>query len=498
MPIASDYRADPRHRALGPRFYDPVSAASFPEHKLRFRNDRWAARVGLSELSDAEWIARFGRFEPLEGNLEAPLALRYHGHQFQHYNPDLGDGRGFLFGQVRDVRDGRLLDFGTKGSGQTPWSRDGDGRLTLKGGVREVLATEYLEALGVYTSKSFSLIETGEPLYRNDEPSPARSAVLVRLSHSHIRLGSFQRQAFLQDRDAVETLVAYSVATYLDDATFDADAPRTDMAKDALRLFQSTVAATAKMAAEWYAAGFVHGVLNTDNTVITGESFDYGPWRILPTLDLGFTAAYFDQTGLYAFGRQPGALHWNLQRFADCLLPIVGEDPLVTALNTYGDHFETRLAEMTLARLGLGWPAGAEVSQVTETAVQPFYRALHASGAPFAEAFYDLIGVSETRLTMSGRRELYESDDWQAALSALRTFPKADGLNQAREHSYFARGAPETVLIETVEAIWSAIADADDWSAFAAKIQALRAMGEAYAPLLPARDGHIPIIGWDT
>src|SRR5690606_4679264 len=125
------------------------------------------------------WIARFARFEPFEGSLPEPLALRYHGHQFRAYNPDLGDGRGFLYAQLHDLHDGRLLDLGTKGSGTTPWSRGGDGRLTLKGGVREVLASAMLEALGVSTSKAFSLIETGETLRRADEPAPARGAVLV-------------------------------------------------------------------------------------------------------------------------------------------------------------------------------------------------------------------------------------------------------------------------------------------------------------------------------
>ena len=171
---------------------NPVQAADFPQQILRFRNDRAAGSVGLDGLDDQSWTDHFGRFEPLPGNLPHPLALRYHGHQFRVYNPDIGDGRGFTFAQLRDDR-GRLLDLGTKGSGTTPYSRFGDGRLTLKGGVREVLATEMLQALGVNTSKSFSLIETGEQLHRGDEPSPTRSAVLVRLSHGHIRIGSFQR-----------------------------------------------------------------------------------------------------------------------------------------------------------------------------------------------------------------------------------------------------------------------------------------------------------------
>ena len=150
------YRPTKTHAELGEGFYDPVQPAHFPQHILRYRNQRAAAQVGLDGLTDEQWIAHFGRFEPLPGSFDQPLALRYHGHQFQTYNPDLGDGRGFLFAQLEDLRDGRLLDLGTKGSGRTPWSRGGDGRLTLKGGVREVLATAMLEALGVDTSQDAS------------------------------------------------------------------------------------------------------------------------------------------------------------------------------------------------------------------------------------------------------------------------------------------------------------------------------------------------------
>src|SRR5689334_25054118 len=194
LPQPAPYRPETAILALGDAFYDPVAPADFPRAILRFRNDRWAPAVGLEGLDEERWRAHFARFVPLPDNLPQPLALRYHGHQFRSYNPDIGDGRGFLFAQVRDER-GRLLDLATKGSGQTPYSRFGDGRLTLKGGVREVLAAEMLEALGVYTSKAFSLFETGEELVRGDEPSPTRSSVLVRLSHSHIRYGTFQRLA---------------------------------------------------------------------------------------------------------------------------------------------------------------------------------------------------------------------------------------------------------------------------------------------------------------
>src|SRR5215211_7441643 len=226
MPPAPAYKPSTRHAALGPDFYDVVEPAAFPQHILRIRNQRWAARVGLDALTEAEWIAHFGRFEPLPGSFPQPLALRYHGHQFRAYNPQLGDGRGFLFAQLHDRQDGRLLDLGTKGSGQTPWSRGADGRLTLKGGVREVLATEMLEALGVNRSKSFSLIETGEALERGDEPSPTRSAVLVRLQHSHIRIGTFQRLAYLNDEARLRRLLDYTVRTYLPETWRDDEPAR--------------------------------------------------------------------------------------------------------------------------------------------------------------------------------------------------------------------------------------------------------------------------------
>ena len=326
-------RTAAKHMELGTDFYDVVAAADFPKTILRYRNRPWSARVGLDGLSDESWIAHFGRFQPLPGSLPQPLALRYHGHQFRSYNPDLGDGRGFLFAQLHDLVDGRLLDLATKGSGTTPWSRTADGRLTLKGGMREILATSMLEALGVNTSKSFSLIETGEDLERGDEPSPARSSVLVRLSHSHIRIGSFQRLLALDEPHNIQKLLDYTVGTYLPDAWREETGPR------AVAFLEEVCRRVARTGAQWMAAGFVHGVLNTDNINVTGESFDYGPWRFAPASDPSFTAAYFDVQGLYSFGRQPEALFWNLSRLSECLMPLADREALEGALKVFGRAF---------------------------------------------------------------------------------------------------------------------------------------------------------------
>lgn len=474
MPVSSRYRPDPRHLRLGDAFFDVVSPAPFPATVTRFRNDRWAARIGLDTLDDVEWTSHLGRFAPLPENLPEPLALRYHGHQFQTYNPDLGDGRGFLYAQVRDAVDGRLLDLGTKGSGRTPWSRAGDGRLTLKGGVREVLATEMLEALGVYTSKSLSLIETGEALMRNDEPSPTRASVLVRLGHSHLRIGTAQRLAFLNEGEALERLLDYTIETYWPDAA--------EAENRAVGLLRCVTEAVADMGAEWFAAGFVHGVLNTDNTTLTGESFDYGPWRFLPTLDPAFTAAYFDQTGLYAFGRQPAALHWNLCRLADCLRHLADDAMLVGALERFGDRFDATLTRLTLARLGLD-PDDATAQEAPGL----FYRALARTGVPFEHAFFDLLGGARPeRIARSPHAARYSVDDWAEVLAALRAARPHPRLAEALAQPYFAREAPVTMLIDEVEALWAPIAAQDDWSSFHTKLAEIAELRAGYAPLLAA------------
>ena len=470
MPFSKTYRPEALHDRLGAEFYDPVEAADFPKHVLRHRNQRQAERLGLGKLTDAEWIAHFGRFQPLPGSFPQPLALRYHGHQFRHYNPDLGDGRGFLFAQLRDA-DGRLLDLGTKGSGQTPWSRRGDGRLTLKGGVREILATEMLEAAGVNTSKSFSLIETGEKLMRGDEPSPTRSSVLVRLSHSHIRIGTFQRLAYFEDRASLAHLLAHSVAHYL--PGLDPQAPPERLAP----LFLAEVCRrVAQMGAQWMAAGFVHGVLNSDNINITGESFDYGPWRFAPTFDPALTAAYFDETGLYAFGRQPGALMWNLGRLAECLLLIAPREPLEEALATFEPAVQEAFAAAFLRRLGLT-SAGTQADASFVSALVGF---MVSTKAPFEQTLFDWRGglASQERAARSPNAEFYAQGAFEPVFAAMAAFASAADLRL--DHPYFERRVPCSMVIDEVEAIWAPIAEADDWSRFEDKLRDIALMREAY------------------
>jgi len=466
MPPSPDYRPEPRFFDLGDEYGDAVRAAGFPQAIPRFRNDRAAATVGLDALSDVEWIAHFARFEPLPGQ-PGPIAMRYHGHQFRTYNPDLGDGRGFLAAQLR-ADDGRLLDLGTKGSGTTPWSRTADGRLTLKGGVREVLAAEMLEALGVPTSRAFSLIETGEALERGDEPSPTRSAVLVRLSHSHIRFGAVQRAAYIRRPDMVEALVEHARALY-----HPMIAPG-----DTPGFLAAVVEASARLTARWIAAGFVHGVLNTDNLNVTGESFDYGPWRFLPQYEPGFTAAYFDQTGLYAFARQPEAVFWALTQLGGALKLVADAGPLTEALNGFGPAYIRHLRTAFLNRLGvksLGEAADQRLLDSTLALLREGGEALR-----WEPLFFDWFGgfASSARALAGPRAALYQSKAFADFRFAL--FEHEPHRPERLEAPMFAAAEPEEMLIDEVESIWAAIDVGDDWSRFESKVERVRAAGAAW------------------
>ena len=456
MVIETSYRPDPKILDLGADFYDPVEPAQFPKSIPRFINRRWAERIGLGDLDDEAWQAHFARFEALPGNLQQPLALRYHGHQFRVYNPDIGDGRGFLFAQLRDGRD-RLLDLGTKGSGTTPYSRTADGRLTLKGGVREVLATEMLEALGVNTSKTFALFETGEELVRGDEPSPTRSSVLTRLSHGHIRIGTFQRFAFFGEAENIAKLAGYCLANLY------GEQPSKDAAQNALRLFDLVSSAAAGLAASYMAAGFVHGVLNSDNIAVTAESFDYGPWRFTPEWDPQFTAAYFDYSGLYAFGRQPEAIHWDLAQLAGCLSLIADAPPLSEALSGWSERFEEALIHALIKRLGIASRGSAQDRPLAAALV----RGLQSREATIDRIFFDWRGGRDPG---EGR---YPSEPFRALAAVL------EGRDRPVTHPYWSDTEPCSMHIEEVESIWDAIAERDDWGPFEAKIAAVRRMGEA-------------------
>lgn len=467
MSLSKNYQPDSVFGVLGDQFCEPVAPEEPPQTVLRYYNQYAAGSVGLDQLSDKEQIAHFAKFEALSDNQQQPLALAYHGHQFRNYNPDLGDGRGFLFAQLRDDQH-RLLDLGTKGSGQTPWSRAGDGKLTLKGAVREILATEMLEALGVQTSKTFSVFETGEQLWRNDEPSPARSAVLTRLSHSHIRFGAFQRLAYLGKPDEMRALLQHIADHYMDHLN------QLEPELRPMAFLREVAELSAQMCAQWMAAGFVHGVLNTDNMNINGESFDYGPWRFLPNYDPSFTAAYFDQQGLYAYGRQPEAVSWNLARLGEALGLLAPVEQLQLAHQNFAACWTTALPQAFLRRLGLQ----SQNPQQDEALLLQMTQTLQVTQVPFEGFFFDWFCADEARAMTRPNLAIYQSSEFAALRCLLGDYQPQ---NPARlDHSYFGNETPQTLLIDEVEALWAPIAEQDDWQIFQQKIDGIRAAKAGY------------------
>lgn len=415
-----------------------MAPADFPETIIRYADKDLALSLGLPTHDD-DWIRHFGRFEPLSGTLSEPLALRYHGHQFRHYNPDLGDGRGFLYAQLYDST-GRLLDLGTKGSGQTPYSRRGDGRLTLLGGVREVLATRYLEHMGLNTSHTLSLIETGEDLVRGDEPSPTRSAVMVRLNHSHIRFGTFQRQAFFENKEGLEALIHYCGEHFYPEA------------QNGAQLLEQVCVSSADMVAGWMAGGFVHGVMNTDNMNITGESFDYGPYRFLPTLKSDLTAAYFDHAGLYAFARQPEIMYWNLAQLAQSLSLVTDDQDLLKALESFGPAYQKSLRDHVFRRLRL---QETTLEADSEFILQTF-RLLEDTQVSWPEFWHDFQGGAPKN------NDTYREgfSDWMNAYQSYTVIGPPPETER-----------PATLIYEEIGELWAPIAEYDDWSAFETKLK---------------------------
>ncbi len=450
---------------LGTDFYDVVKPASFPHPQLRWFNTASAQELGLIPQSPSEIQDHFCSFLPFKGNIREPLALRYHGHQFRHYNPDLGDGRGFLLAQFRVHKN--IYDLTTKGSGTTPYSRAGDGRLTLKGAIREILATEMLESLGVNTSQTLCVFETGENLERQDEPSPTRGAVLTRRMHSSIRFGTFQRLAYLNQLEQMQKLVDYSLQYYFPHLPIRSD-------QKISQFFREIVRQTADMAAQLMTSGFVHAVLNTDNMNITGEVFDFGPYRFLPSYNPYFTAAYFDHSGLYSYGRQPEALLWGLEQLGLSLQKIEPHLHIQTFLNDYSQEFYLQHKKHFFRRLNLRPLADAQDDQL----IHLFYTMLSEGPKSFEKTYFDFYGGWARQGWNLKRKDLYQNTTAQDFIQLLKKYSVSDAPQLL--HPYFLDLDPVTLLIQDIEELWQPIALNDDWSLFKQKLQIIQSFRGVY------------------
>ncbi|NJM27841.1 MAG: YdiU family protein, partial [Pseudanabaena sp. RU_4_16] len=461
-------------------YYDVVAAAEFPAHILRWRNDRLLPQIGLNptEVEDEHFVEAFGRFE----GMRPFLALRYHGYQFGEYNPQLGDGRGFLYGQVRGV-DGELYDFGTKGSGRTPYSRSADGCLTLKGGVREVLAAEMLHRLGVKTSRCLSMIETGEKLWRGDEPSPTRSSVMVRFSRSHIRFGTFERLHAIGRADFISKLLDHVIAVYYPDLLKGKSIAQVDEKELYADFYAELVQRTAALVAQWMAAGFCHAVLNTDNMPITGESFDYGPYAFIPNYDPRFTAAYFDYYGRYSYANQPAVCFWNLEMLQYPLRMVMEQSDLEAGLAKFKEHYREAYCGIMLNRLGLEQLAPAEAEEIITLTLQ-----FVGSTQMGYHDFFIALRQQFDRLWRVDRANILDRVDWELSdehkqiLENWRSLYYQYLIRMPEEEmeaiaARLKQHNPTTILLRPeIESVWERITLEDNWQPFydlVAGIQAL-------------------------
>ncbi len=469
---------EPAMEELGDDYYDVVAAAEFPTHILRWRNDRLLPQIGLNptEVEDEHFVEAFGRFQ----GMRPFLALRYHGYQFGEYNPQLGDGRGFLYGQVRGV-DGELYDFGTKGSGKTPYSRSADGCLTLKGGVREVLAAEMLHRLGVKTSRCLSMIETGEKLWRGDEPSPTRSSVMVRFSRSHIRFGTFERLHALGRADWIEKLLNHAIAVYYPHlGQTNAQIEQ----KELYALFYAElVQRVATLTAQWMAAGFCHAVLNTDNMSITGESFDYGPYAFMPTYDPQFIAAYFDYYGRYSYANQPAVCYWNLEMLQYPLRMVMEQVDMEAGLATFKEHYQAAYCGIMLNRLGLEQLSPQEAEEIITLTIQflgstqmgyhDFFIALRQQfDRSWREDITRILSQLDLELSDQNKQIL---ENWRSLYyQYLIRMPEEEMTaiaDRLKQHN------PTTILLRPeIESVWERIALEDNWQPFYDLVSGIQAL----------------------
>jgi uncharacterized protein YdiU (UPF0061 family) len=392
------------YSALPSRFYARVAPAPAKDPRLVVFNSRLADELGFDptvlEREGATWFS--GSQSPDDAD---PIAMAYAGHQFGGFVPQLGDGRAILLGE-RVGRDGVRRDIQLKGSGRTPFSRNGDGRAAIGPMLREYLISEAMHALGIPTTRSLAVVTTGEQVVREDL---LPGAVLTRVAASHIRVGTFEYFAARNDRDAVSQLLDY-VITRHDPNTRDADVP-------VLAVLEAVAQRQAALIADWMSVGFIHGVMNTDNMAISGETIDYGPCAFMDSYDTNTVFSSIDHAGRYAYGNQPAIAQWNVARFAETLLPLIDSDigkavELATAVvRGFMPVFDARLLARMRRKIGLASEKESDVELV-----RALLATMQSAGADFTLTFRRLAQCADEPADDASLLELFESSsgiaDW--------------------------------------------------------------------------------------
>lgn len=409
---------------LGPEFYQAKAPDPVTDPYLIDFSPSAAQLIDLEEDANKDFLDRFSGNCPLEGS--QPLAMAYSGHQFGSYNPRLGDGRGLLLGEVQNQRQ-EMWDIHLKGAGPTRFARGFDGRATLQSSIREHLASEALNGLGIPTTRSLAIIGIRELIYRQ---KPELAAILVRIADTHIRFGSFEFFHYTGQPENVKRLLEFSIQSYYPDIAQESDRYRI--------FFQRTVQRTAKLIAKWQSVGFIHGVMNTDNMTITGTTFDYGPYGFMDRFVANHTPNHSDTHGRYAYSQQSEIGFWNLNKLAETLIPLVSAENLEEEIKQYQPTFNRFYREEMGEKLGLAI-LDSEFTQL----VQKMFHLLSDLQMDYTNFFRFLADYPNASYSATNAQS---SDDLKSWLNQYMDLAKREGINHEERKIQMDSANPKYIL----------------------------------------------------
>jgi uncharacterized protein YdiU (UPF0061 family) len=471
MPPAYELMNRSSYAGLPERFFARVNPTPVAKPRLLKFNQALGAELGL----DFGGLDAGAPAELFSGNMisqgSEPVAMAYAGHQFGHFVPQLGDGRAILLGEALD-RAGVRRDIQLKGSGRTPYSRGGDGRAALGPVLREYLVSEAMHALGIPATRALAAVATGEPVFR-EQALPG--AILTRVAASFVRVGTFQYFAARDDVDAVRQLADYVIERHYPQAK-DGERPY-------LALLQAVTGGQASLIASWMHVGFIHGVMNTDNMAVSGETIDFGPCAFMDSYDPAAVFSSIDRQGRYAFGNQPHAAVWNLARLAETLLPIIDSsaDRAVELASEVVAAFSVHFADAWLA--GLRRKLGLSMREDGDAALaDDLLDAMHRNHADFTLAFRRLCDAAESEERDGGVRSLFANprnyDEWASrwrarlAREPLEPRARAEAMRQVNP-AFIPRN-------HRIEQVINAAVENQDFGPFA---EMSTALSQPYQPL---------------
>jgi uncharacterized protein YdiU (UPF0061 family) len=441
---------------LPERFFARIRPSAVAAPRLLKFNHALASELGLDDGGASETLAGLYSGNAIPADLE-PIAMAYAGHQFGHFVPQLGDGRAILLGESLD-RAGRPRDIQLKGSGRTPYSRGGDGRAALGPVLREYLVSEAMHALGIPTTRSLAAVATGEQVFRE---AALPGAILTRVAASLVRVGTFEYFAARGDTDAIRQLADYVIARHYPDAKAD-DRPY-------LALLRAVIQGQATLIASWMHVGFIHGVMNTDNMAVSGETIDFGPCAFIDGYDPAAVFSSIDQRGRYAYGNQPHAGAWNLARLAETLLPLI--DPqseravelASEAVAAFSGWFADAHLSGLRAKLGLSTREDGDLALTAD-----LLGAMQRNQADFTVTFRTLCDAAESADADARMRSLFaNSGDYDAWAARWRARLYHESVDPKVRAGAMRRVNPAVIpRNHRIEAVIKAAVDAEDFGPF--------------------------------